>query len=645
MIKITHDNEEWQMCGIAGICNPYRNGKENMQRMLDRMQKRGPNAEGMWCSEDNCVVLGHRRLSIVDLSANGAQPMVSRSGRYVISYNGEIYNCREIAEKLVKEGLVQSFRGTSDTEILLEAAESYGLDETLKLCTGMFALALYDRKEKTLSLARDRVGEKPLYYGYVGDSFVFASDLAAIAQLEWFDNEIDRDVLGIYFTHGYIPAPYSIYKGIGKLRPGTVLTVRYPYRKNENEGHYDVRPYWSMIEAARRGEQEKFTGNREEAADELERLLKEAIKYQMVADVPVGAFLSAGIDSSTVVSLMQAQAPGRVKTFTIGMKENGFDEAGAAADIAAHLGTEHTELYISEADARAVIPEISGMFGEPFADSSQIPTYLVSRMTREHVTVSLSGDAGDELFGGYTSYQSVSRVWNRIRHIPYPLRHGISRLVLGTPAASDERTRIHMTLLDSRDTADIYRNSYEVYEDTHDIAAAAGSCPYAYTEFDPHTLKSPVRNVMLMDMLMYHPDDILAKVDRTAMAVSLETRVPLLDRHVVEFAWSLSMEYLINNGTGKQVLRDVLYRYVPKEMMDRPKKGFSIPLEKWLREPELRKWAESLIDRDMIIRQGVLNADTVWNIWDDYINNGVWRSQIWYILMFQEWLMSQGREK
>ena len=627
------------MCGIAGICNPVCNGKENMKKMLDRMQLRGPDAEGMWQDGAGKVIFGHRRLSIVDLSSYGSQPMSSHSGRYEICYNGEMYNYKEISDRLLKDGHVDKFNGTSDTEVLVESIEAYGIEETLKHCKGMFAFSLYDNKTGELYLSRDRIGEKPLYYGFVGTSFVFASDIASIAELEWFDNEINRDVLGIYFIHGYIPAPYTIYEGINKLIPGTILKINSPFNKTDG---FNIRPYWSIEETALRGQTHPFQGTREEAADELERLLKLSIKDQMVADVPVGAFLSAGIDSSTVVALMQSLAPGKVKTFTIGMTEKGYNEADAAKEIAQHLGTEHTELYISEDDALKVVPDIAHMFGEPFADSSQIPTFLVSKMTREHVTVSLSGDAGDELFAGYTSYQSVDRIWNKMKGIPYPLRKAASSIVLHLPSAfRNETMRIKGTLLKAHDPGDLYRISAETEDVIGGISKDKTVIPYCYTQYQPFFLKDPIRNVMLMDMMMYHPDDILVKVDRTAMAVSLETRVPMLDRDVVEFAWSLPMEYLINGATGKQVLRDVLYRYVPKEMMDRPKKGFSIPIDKWLREPGLRAWAEQLIDRSLLEKQGLLDSNVVWNIWNDFTERGIWRIQIWYILMFQEWLMSE----
>ena len=623
------------MCGIAGFCNFHGSVKmqeENLEKMKQRMLHRGPDAGGSYVSEDGKVALGHRRLSIVDLSEAGLQPMKSHSGRYVMVYNGEIYNYKKLSQKLLEEKKVDRFRGTSDSEVILEAFEAYGVEETIAQCKGMFAIALYDTKEQKLYLLRDRIGEKPLYYGFMGDTFVFASDVACIAALDGFQNPIHKDVLGIYFIHGYIPAPYSIYENIYKLEPGCILEIKSPFNK------YDISAYWSIKEVAQHGQEHLFHGAYEEAVDELERLLKASIQDQMMADVPVGAFLSAGIDSSTVVALMQSLHPDKVKTFTIGMEDEKYNEAVYAKEIAAHLGTEHTELYITEEDAKGVIPKIPFIFGEPFADSSQIPTYLVSKMTREHVTVSLSGDGGDELFCGYNSYASVDRIWGKMKSVPYGIRKLASELVLHSPLANKEIYRVKGTLLGAKGPSDLYRLSMEREPLIKDITLSKEEIPYKYTEYDPGFLKETNHNIMLMDMLMYHPDDILVKVDRTAMAVSLETRVPMLDKDVVEFAWTLPVEFERQNGVGKRILRDVLYRYVPKEMMERPKKGFSIPIQKWLKEKELREWAENLIDRKTLIKQGILNPDVVWKMWTDFIEKDEWRIQIWYVLMFQEWM-------
>ena len=562
----------------------------------------------------------------------------------MIAYNGEIYNYAKIKEKLLRENKVTAFKGTSDTEVLLEAVSAYGLEQTLRMAKGMFAIALYDKEKQMLSLARDRVGEKPLYYGFVaGDEgrerFVFASDLNSVAALEKFNNPINTAVLENYFRYGYIPAPFSVYENVWKLEPGKILEIKSPFNK------YTIKTYWSMQETAVYGQDHLFTGSEAEAAEELERLLKEAIRDQMMADVPVGAFLSAGIDSSTVVALMQSLSRHKVRSFTIGMWDPEFNEAEIAAQTAKILGTEHTELYITEQDAKDVIPKLPGMFGEPFADSSQIPTYLVSKMTREHVTVSLSGDGGDELFCGYGTYRSINRIWDQTRRIPYWMRKPASVLLGAVSAQQHGALATKARLLGAKGIEDMYLRS-EIGEGfrivRRDIRKTEG-CQTIMDTYPHSLLKEPQHNLMLMDLMMYHPDDILNKVDRTAMSVSLETRVPMLDRDVVEFAWTLPLSYRNGDGVTKKILRDILYRYVPGELMERPKTGFSIPLHKWLKETELRAWAESLIDRNILDRQGILDADVVWRLWMDYVEKDIWRVQIWYILMFQQWMQFSGR--
>lgn len=632
------------MCGIAGFCNGSEHWKQDIERMNEKMYYRGPDASGIWSNDEHTVVFGHRRLAIVDLTPSGAQPMESHDGRYVIAYNGEIYNYAKIKEKLLRENKVTAFKGTSDTEVLLEAVSAYGLEQTLRMAKGMFAIALYDKEKQMLSLARDRVGEKPLYYGFVADDegrerFVFASDLNSVAALEKFNNPINTAVLENYFRYGYIPAPYSVYENVWKLEPGKILEIKSPFNK------YIIKTYWSIQETAVYGQDHLFTGSEEEAAEELERLLKDAIRDQMMADVPVGAFLSAGIDSSTVVALMQSLSRQKVRSFTIGMWDPEFNEAEIAAQTAKILGTEHTELYITEQDAKGVIPKLPGMFGEPFADSSQIPTYLVSMMTREHVTVSLSGDGGDELFCGYGTYRSINRIWDQTRRIPYWIRKPASVLLGAVSAQQHGALATKARLLGAKGIEDMYLRS-EIGEGfrivRRDIRKTEG-CQTIMDTYPHSLLKEPQHNLMLMDLMMYHPDDILNKVDRTAMSVSLETRVPMLDRDVVEFAWTLPLSYRNGNGVTKKILRDILYRYVPRELMERPKTGFSIPLHKWLKETELRAWAESLIDRNILDRQGILDADVVWRLWTDYVEKDIWRVQIWYILMFQQWMQFSGR--
>lgn len=626
------------MCGIAGFCNRRENWKKEIAIMKARMAHRGPDAEGTWASEDAGVVLGHRRLAILDLSPCGAQPMLSHSGRYVIAYNGEIYNYPEIREKLRSEGHLPYQNSASDTEVLLEALEAYGVREGIGLCKGMFAIALYDTWEKELWLLRDRVGEKPLYYGFVGDSFVFASEIGCIAALPGFRNPINQAVLNLYMIYGYIPAPHSIYEGIYKLEPGKLLHTRAPFRE------FAIETWWSMAAVARAGQAHPFAGSRQEAGEELERLLKNAIRGQMLSDVPLGAFLSAGIDSTTVVSLMQSLSDRPVKTFTIGMQDREYDEAAQARKIAAHLGTDHTDWYISEKEAKEVLPKLPFLFGEPFADSSQIPTYLVSQLTRKHVTVSLSGDGGDELFCGYRVYPHVFHKWERIHRVPLLLRRCVSRLMTeGILARQKQETVIRGLLLAAKNPEDLYRLSDLAEPFLGELAKEQKTAGCVMTEYESGFLPGAGNNLMLIDLLMYHPDDILVKVDRTAMAVSLESRVPLLDRDVVEFAWTLPFSMKYSDGTGKQVLRDVLYRYVPKELMDRPKKGFSVPISRWLKEPELYEWAQSLLDREKIRREGYLDPDGVKRLWDDFAQRGIWRKQIWHLLQFEEWLAREAR--
>ena len=648
------------MCGIAGLCGQNNSGEKNIRRMTERLYHRGPDAGDIWNSPGEGVWLGHRRLAIRDLSANGAQPMESKSGKTVIVYNGEIYNADKLSDLLKQKGYVTSFRGTSDTEILLEAIEHLGITETLKFCKGMFGLAVYDRETHEISLARDRIGEKPLYYGFVNGSFVFASEISAIMAIEGFKNKIFEEALNLYFCHGYIPAPYTIYQDIYKLEPGTILTVSAPFsyfrpihEDDENGavtgiqrsgGTYRFKTYYDISEVALKGQRDKFKGSAEEAADELERLLKEAIRGQLVSDVPVGAFLSAGIDSSTVVSLMQQVCGGNARTFTIGMPDPGFNEAEIAKEIAAHLGTQHTELYITEQDAKDVIPKLPHIYGEPFADSSQIPTYLVSKMTKEHVTVSLSGDGGDELFCGYNSYASVDRIWNKMRAIPTGLRAPAGKMFAHSRQAKRDEVFLNKArLMQARSPEDLYRiqSQTELTPLAFDVAKSHVRLPYKLTLAGSDYLSEVSHDIMLLDMKMYHPDDILVKVDRSGMAVSLESRIPLLDPDVVEFAWSLPIELLRDKttGQGKQVLRNVLYRHVPKEMVDRPKKGFSIPIGDWLKTPELRSWAEDLIAEDKLKREGFLNSKVVHKIWNDFTcEGGKYQPLIWYILMFEQWL-------
>lgn len=662
------------MCGISGLLHCRGDAREILAAMNEKMKDRGPDARGIYTDPQFGAALGHVRLAILDLSENGAQPMHSHSGRYVMTYNGEIYNADELKKELEAVG-VRQFRGSSDTEILLEYAERFGLSKALEKSRGMFAIGLYDTKTGVLQLARDRAGEKPLYYGFVsqeGDApcFAFASDVGAFRCIPGFANPVNQKVLPLYFSHGYIPAPYTIYENVWKLEPGTILTIAPPYaafdpvadgdyswyaaacRAGEKRGDVHTHQYeifWSMKEAAAKGQKSPFAGTFEEASKELERLLKRAIRGQMISDVPLGAFLSAGIDSPTIVSLMQAVAPGTVQTYTIGMHEAGYNEAEIAEEIAGVIGAHHTKLYITGEDARAVIPKLPDMFGEPFADSSQIPTYLVSRMTRDHVTVALSGDAGDELFCGYTSYRSVERIWSKMHGVPAGLRSTAGNLL--SHAGLTGTKKIKAELLRAKTPHELHMIEQDPWNLGGQIPLSGEQIrhPAQYPDgfsYPGNTLPDlsldPDHEVMLMDMSMYHPDDILVKVDRTAMAVSLETRVPFLDRDVMEFAWSLPTSYLRDENTGKKILRSILYRYVPKELMDRPKKGFSIPIDQWLKEDRLRSWAEDLIEPGKLRREGYLSEEAVTKLWKDFLGGAEWRPQIWYVLMFEQWLEHNG---
>lgn len=629
------------MCGIAGICNYGDNPIENIEAMNRMLLRRGPDAGGYWLDEKEKVVLGHRRLSIVELSEAGAQPMVSNSGRYVIVYNGEIYNGQQIKERLSAKhessNRLFSFRGTSDTEILLEAIESLGIQETLLMAKGMFAFAVYDRDEKALYLSRDRIGEKPLYYGMVGNSFVFASDLAAIKAVEWFHNEINTEVLGLYFRYGYIPQPYTIYRGIWQLKPGTYLKIKAPFAE------WEEKSYWDILQVAESGQENLFCGTEQEAAEQLEILLKEAIRGQMRADVPLGAFLSGGIDSTLVVSLMQSMSDKKIRTFTVGFEEQGYNEAQYARETAGYLGTEHTELSVGFSDVMDVLTHLPEAYTEPFADSSQIPTMLVSKMTKQHVTVSLSGDAGDELFCGYNTYKDMEQglriVQGKAGFLPQRMRKGIGRLC---GAVSNAHTPLLYKVAGcfSVDSAESY---YRMMGNTDCripyLPKSKAVSPCSNDMYADGFLKDARHNLMLMDMLQYLPDDILVKVDRAGMYYSLENRIPLLDKDVIEFAWKLPIQYKFQDGITKKPLRHILYRYVPKEMMERPKKGFGIPVSEWLLEGELHEWAESIMSDARPGAKEFLNLKYVDSIWKDFLANHKWNPVIWYILMLEQWML------
>ncbi|MFP5422558.1 MAG: asparagine synthase (glutamine-hydrolyzing) [Gammaproteobacteria bacterium] len=651
------------MCGFTGYLGHGSWGvseeaHKTLERMANAIITRGPDDFGIWQDELVGIGLAHRRLSIVDLSSAGHQPMFSASGRYVIAFNGEIYNHLDIRAELERSIAATSWRGHSDTETLLAGFDAWGIQRTLEQAIGMFAFAVWDRQSNTLSLARDRLGEKPLYYGWMNGVFLFGSELKALRAHPLWKGEIDRGALSLYLRHNYIPAPYSIYKGIYKLRPGCLLTVS--IKKSEP----DIVTYWSGAKAAVDGVANIFTGSTSQAVNDLEVLLKDAVRQQMMADVPLGAFLSGGVDSSTVVALMQAQSSRPVQTFTIGFNEEGYNEAVHAKAVAKHLGTDHTELYVTAEQALAVIPRLPSLYDEPFSDSSQIPTFLVSQLARQHVTVALSGDAGDELFCGYNRYQMTENLWRKLAAVPRPMRKLAAMALTSVAPQSWDRLAAHLAtvvpstarfanvgdklhkgagVLSCQSVDSLYLNLVSHWHDPASIVID-GHEPPTLLNGDVPVLGGldDVQRMMALDMLTYLPDDILTKVDRAAMGVSLETRVPFLDHRVTEFAWSLPQSMKLRDGQAKWALRQVLYRYVPKELIERPKMGFGVPIDSWLRGP-LREWAEALLDEGRLRQEGFFNPVPIREKWSEHLSGRRnWQYHLWDILMFQAWLAEQS---
>lgn len=651
------------MCGINGIAGYNGDPIHDIGIMNECIIRRGPDAGGHFTDERRHVVIGHRRLSIIDLSEAGAQPMESHDGRYIMAYNGEIYNAPEIREKLTSSVHGLSFNGTSDTEILLEAISVWGLKDTLVKCRGMWGISLYDREDGSVMLTRDRIGEKPLYYGMVNGQFVWSSDIRAIASISGFNNPINKSILPIYLRYGYIPAPYTIYKNVYKLTPGTILTVAPPYsiplspdELPVNAAGFDISPYYSICEVARCGQAHLFDGNEEEAADELEARLKNTLKGQMLSDVPLGAFLSGGIDSTMVVSLMQQISDRPVRTFTIGFEEEAYNEATFAEATAKHLGTQHTQMYVGYKDVMGLLPVLSEAYGEPFADSSQLPTMLVSKMTKEHVTVALSGDAGDEFYCGYNTYKDAKKglaiIQGKLGFLKGNTRRSVGRLAKGLdltlPVGTGYlRNNIHTLnqVLNTKNTVeDYYRamsDSSLIYGLIPDKALLSHMPSVSDDSYTDGLLPDGESNLMLMDMLQYLPDDILTKVDRAGMYYSLETRIPLLDADVMELAWSLPLSYKMDNGITKKPLRNILYRYVPKDLMDRPKKGFSVPVSRWLREGEMREWAEAILKNSRSLASEYINVAYYDKLWNSYQQGGEWSKLLWHTLILCDWLLKQ----
>jgi asparagine synthase (glutamine-hydrolysing) len=644
------------MCGITGFFT--RAGLSGMDvraialDMAEQLAHRGPDDAGVWTDENTGIVLAHRRLAIVDLSPAGRQPMRSHCGRYVVAFNGEIYNFAELRKTLEQSGQAPSWRGHSDTEVMLAAISAWGVKTALTRFTGMFAFALWDREQQTLVLARDRVGEKPLYYGWQGECFLFGSELKALRAHPAFQAEIDRDALTRFLRYNYVPAPWSIYQGIHKLPPGCYLILK----AGEKETRLEA--YWSLRETAEAGQAHLFNGDDEAATDALEQVLRQSIRSQMVADVPLGAFLSGGVDSSTVVALMQAESSRPVKTFTIGFHEDWYNEAEYANAVARHLGTEHTELYVSPQDALEVIPALPRVYDEPFADSSQIPTFLLSRLTRSQVVVSLSGDGGDELFGGYNRY--FLRLWQRLGWMPRNLRlafsavlttfapqswdalfRGLNHLLPRRLHYANPGDKLHKAaeILAARAPEEIYLGLVSRCKQPAQLALHGTEPQHNLPQWSH--LPDFEQRMMAMDAMTYLPDAILVKVDRAAMAVSLETRVPLLDKNVVEFAWRLPLDLKIRAGQGKWLLRQVLYRHVPQTLIERPKKGFSMPVGRWLRGP-MKDWGAALLDPARLKREGFFNPEPIAQKWQEH-QSGLrnWSDALWGVLMFQAWQEAQ----
>lgn len=643
------------MCGIVGSWARKSGCNCPVREMLSCIGHRGPDAEGVWVDKDLGIALGHARLSILDLSEAGAQPMLSPSGRYVIVFNGEIYNHLEI-RKTLDQSVSTSWRGHSDTETLLTAIEHWGFEKTLERCVGMFAISLWDREQKSLSLARDRFGEKPLYYLLKDAGFAFASELKALRQIPGFSPSVDLDALNLLLHDGYISAPYTIYKDVYKLLPGHILKIG---RDDLAAGGVPAAiPYWDARIVADQCCSSPFDGDVEDAIDGLTRHLQRAVKDQMLADVPLGAFLSGGVDSSLVVALMQSHSKSPIKTFSIGFMDPAYDESGYAADVARYLGTDHTTHIVTPEEALAVIPHLPKVYDEPFADVSAIPTCILAKVARQQVAVSLSGDAGDELFAGYNRYLGAGKTWRRLSGVPLSLRRAFaSGIQLMPPSGWDSFANSAQAVLPKR------MHYKAVGNKLHRLAgAASATTPQEFYELITAKWPAPeqvikhsaraagpgqkilsesreltLEAMTLADTVQYLPDDILVKVDRAAMAVSLETRVPMLDHRVAEFAWSLPMSMKVRDGSGKWILKKVLGQYVPSSLIDRPKMGFDVPIDRWLRGP-LRDWAEALLDPVLLNQQGFFDAAVVRQIWIEHLSGkGTHHQKLWPILMFQAW--------
>ena len=646
------------MCGFVGIMTKNKSLLDysfinNMTKSIDH---RGPDDSGFWSNKNAGISLGHRRLSILDLTSAGHQPMHSPSKRYVLVFNGEIYNHGEIRSQLGKH----SWIGTSDTETLLTAIESWGIRKTIKLCVGMFAFAIWDNSKEELILGRDRMGEKPIYYGWQNNGknscFLFSSELKALKNHPSFVPKVDRQALSLFIQYSYVPTPHSIYQNVFKLKPGHLLRVSLSKRSPT------IEQYWSFIDIAKSSIISKFHETENNVVDKLESLLKSVIKEKMVADVPVGAFLSGGVDSSIITAIMQSQSNTPINTFTVGFSEEIYNEAIYAKTIANHIGTKHTELYVTPQQALEVIPDLPSLYCEPFADSSQIPTFLISKLAREKVTVAITGDAADELFGGYNRYTLTKKFWGKISNSPIWARsfmastmsslspnawniiaNSINSFIPKSLRLNNPGEKIHKAakVMTNKQFDDFYLglvthcNPEEIIIGDYEEKTALN---YKKCEF---TLFDDVEKMMLIDTMTYLPDDILVKVDRASMAVSLESRIPFLDHRIVDFAWRIPQSMKINNNKNKWILRQILQKYVPQNLIERPKMGFSVPIDSWLRGP-LREWAESLLDENRLKYDGFFHPEPIRNKWQEHLSGRKnWQHFLWNVLMFQSWLNTQ----
>jgi asparagine synthase (glutamine-hydrolysing) len=645
------------MCGLTGFIwnsdSKISHVARSLDLMTDAINHRGPDSEGSWIDEKDCISIGHKRLSVLDLTSAGSQPMFSNSKRYVIAFNGEIYNHNTLRSLLNKEMV---WNGHSDTETLLACFEHWGVDKTLENLVGMYAIALYDSVEKVLYLVRDRMGEKPLYYGWNNGVFLFGSELKAIKSFPGFSGVVDRSALALYLQYDYVPAPFSIYKGIKKLPQGSYIKIKMNSGRWDSKQILDPIEYWSLKDVALSGQSNTSKkSNEHKLIDKLDDVLSESIEQQMISDVPLGVFLSGGVDSSLVASLMQKNSMDKIQTYTVGFNERSYNEAEYAKKVALHLGTEHTELYVSPEQAIKVIPKLPLIYDEPFADSSQIPTFLVSEMAKKHVTVAISGDGGDELFGGYNRYTMACKIWKNVEKTPFFVRKALSKGItsvsprmwdnlgsiipqrLNIAHPGDKAYKFADILLAS-EIGDVYNRLVSHWENSCDIVIGCNNINKPI--YESHFINDE-HNMMFLDSVTYLPDDILTKVDRASMASSLETRAPFLNHKVVEFAWNLPLDIKIRDSKGKWIVRKVLDKYVPNKLIDRPKMGFGIPIDSWLRGP-LKDWAESLLDESRLKSEGFFHPEPIRKIWAEHLSKqGNWHHHLWSILMFQAWLEQQ----